>query len=107
VLDGLVDIGGRSLHIHCAGHGSPVVVLDAGLGNDGGTWADVQPELARFTRACVYDRAGRGYSDPSPKPHTSQHIVTDLHELLGRAGIEGPYVLVGHSLGSGLRHDAA
>jgi pimeloyl-ACP methyl ester carboxylesterase len=97
--DGLVDIGGRSLHIHCAGQGSPVVVLDAGLGNDGGTWADVQPELARFTEACVYDRAGRGYSDPAPKPHTSQHMVEDLHALLGRAGVAGPYVLVGHSLG--------
>jgi pimeloyl-ACP methyl ester carboxylesterase len=96
---GLVDIGGRSLHIHCAGNGDPVVVLDAGLGNDGGTWADVQPGLARFTRACVYDRAGRGYSDPGPKPRTSRLMVADLHELLVRAGIAGPYVLVGHSLG--------
>jgi pimeloyl-ACP methyl ester carboxylesterase len=97
--DGLVDIGGRSLHIHCAGQGGPVVVLEAGLGNDGGTWADVQPEIARFTQACVYDRAGRGYSDPAPKPHTSQHMVADLHELLWRAGIAAPYVLVGHSMG--------
>jgi pimeloyl-ACP methyl ester carboxylesterase len=99
VTDGMVDVGGRSLHIHCAGHGAPVVVFDAGLGNDGSAWASVQPEVARFTQACAYDRAGRGYSDPAPKPRPSRLMAADLHELLARAGVAGPYVLVGHSLG--------
>jgi pimeloyl-ACP methyl ester carboxylesterase len=95
----MIDIGGRSLHLHCAGEGTPVVVFDAGLGEDGSTWSQVQPEVARHTRACVYDRAGTGYSSPAPRPHTTAQMVEELHALLGRAGVEGPYVLVGHSLG--------
>ncbi|MDI1443377.1 alpha/beta fold hydrolase [Polyangium sp. 6x1] len=99
VMDELVDIGGLSLHIHCIGKGIPVVVLDSGLGDDGGIWSEVQPELGRFTRACAYDRAGTGESSAAPRPHTSRQMVRELHTLLGRAGIAGPYVLVGHSLG--------
>jgi pimeloyl-ACP methyl ester carboxylesterase len=95
----LVDIGGRSLHIHCVGEGTPVVVFDAGLGDDGSTWSRVQPAVGRITRACVYDRAGTGYSSTAPRPHPSRQMVEELHALLGRAGIAGPYVLVGHSLG--------
>jgi pimeloyl-ACP methyl ester carboxylesterase len=59
----------------------------------------VQPEVARFTRACAYDRAGLGQSDPGTEPRDSRQIVKELHTLLMNAGIEGPYVLVGHSLG--------
>src|SRR3954471_23726028 len=81
----VVDVGGRSLHIHCIGDGAPVVVLDAGLGNDGSTWSQVQPEVGRFTRACVYDRAGTGRSGAAPRPHTSRQMVEELHALLGRA----------------------
>lgn len=99
VTDELVDIGGLSLHIHCIGDATPVVVLDAGLGDDGGVWSQVQPELGRFARVCAYDRAGTGSSSAAPRPHTSRQMVGELHALLGRAGIAGPYVLVGHSLG--------
>jgi pimeloyl-ACP methyl ester carboxylesterase len=99
VTDGLVDVGGLSLHIHCVGAGSPVVVLDAGLGDDGSAWGQVQPEIGRFTRACVHDRAGTGYSSAAPRPHTTRQMVGELHALLQRAGLAGPYVLVGHSLG--------
>src|SRR5262245_34201721 len=60
IMDGMVDVGGLSLHIHCVGEGTPVVVFDSGLGLSGTAWEDVQPEVGRFTRACVYDRAGRG-----------------------------------------------
>jgi pimeloyl-ACP methyl ester carboxylesterase len=95
----VVDVGGRSLHIHCVGQGAPVVVLDAGLGDDGSTWSQVQPEVARITRTCVYDRAGTGYSSAAPRPHTSRQMVEELHALLQRAAVPGPYVLVGHSLG--------
>lgn len=98
--DGVVDVGGLSLHIHCVGGGSPTVVLDAGLGNDGSVWSDVQPGIGRFTRACAYDRAGAGSSSaPAATPHTNRQMARELHALLDRAGIAGPYVLVGHSLG--------
>jgi pimeloyl-ACP methyl ester carboxylesterase len=99
VTDGLLDIGGLSLHIHCAGRGAPPVVMDAGLGNDGSVWKGVQGQVARTTRACVYDRAGMGYSGPAPTPHTNRQMARELYGLLTRAGLEGPYVLVGHSMG--------
>jgi pimeloyl-ACP methyl ester carboxylesterase len=97
----MVDVGGYRLHITCRGDpaGSPTVVMDAGQGEPGLTWALVQPEVARFTRVCTYDRGGLGWSEISPKPRTSSNIVQELHTLLTRAGVEPPYVLVGHSAG--------
>ena len=99
VTDGIVDAAGVSLHIHCVGQGTPVVVFESGLGNDGSVWGQVQPDVGSITQACVYDRAGTGYSGPGPKPRTSRQMVSELHALLTGAGIRGPYVLVGHSLG--------
>ncbi len=95
----LVDVGGYRLHIQCVGVGSPTVVLDAGLGGSSLDWSLVQPELGRTTRVCAYDRAGMGWSDPGPQPRTPRQIADELHTLLTNAGIAGPYVLVGHSLG--------
>jgi pimeloyl-ACP methyl ester carboxylesterase len=94
----LVDIGGYRLHIDCRGEGSPTVVMDAGLGGSSLDWTLVQPELATTTRVCVYDRAGMGWSEPSPLPRTPGTIADELHLLLENAGIDGPYLLVGHSL---------
>ena len=95
-----VDIGGRALFISCTGSGSPTVVLEAGSGNSAETWVGVQPEVARFTRVCSYDRAGLGQSDPAPSGvRTVQDSVDDLHALLAAADISGPIVLAGHSLG--------
>src|SRR5438445_4750230 len=95
----LVDIGGYRLHINCTGTGSPTVILDAGLGGTSLDWSKVQPAVARFTRVCSYDRAGYGWSETEPGPRTSQQMVTELHLLLAHAQINGPYLLVGHSLG--------
>ena len=95
----LVDIGGRRLHINCVGEGFPTVLLESGIGDYSLSWVLVQPEVARFTRVCSYDRAGLGWSDPGDAPRTSHQIVQDLGSLLRAAGIAGPYVLVGHSLG--------
>lgn len=95
----LVDVGGYRLHLNCAGEGKPTVVIDSGAGNSSLDWVLVQPEVASFTRVCTYDRAGYGWSDPSRKSRTSQQSVDELHALLVKAGIEPPYVLVGHSLG--------
>ena len=95
----LVDVGGYKLHIHCTGQGSPTVILDAGLGDFSATWGLVQPEVTNAARVCSYDRAGYGWSDPSPRPRTINMMAEELHTLLLNANIQGPYVLVGHSLG--------
>jgi len=93
------DVGGYKLHIYCTGEGSPTVILDSGLGDSYVSWLGVQPQIAKFTRVCSYDRAGLGYSDPSPRPRTSKVIAEELHALLQAARIAPPYVLVGHSMG--------
>lgn len=94
-----VNIGGRSLNIYCSGEGSPAVVFDSGGNQPGYSWTLVQPEVAKTTRACWYDRAGYGWSDPAPGARSSADIADDLHQLLRAAGVPPPYVLVGHSLG--------
>ncbi len=96
----LVDIGGFRLHLNCIGEGTPTVVMDAGGAFSAITWGFVQSEIAKFTCVCTYDRAGLDWSDPSPrKARTSQQSVDELHLLLTKAGINPPYILVGHSLG--------
>src|SRR5258706_7187226 len=97
----LVDVGGYRLHIICAGEGGPTVVPEAGLIGLALSWSLVQPEVAKFTRVCAYDRAGYGWSDPNliGIHPTSQRLVHELHTLLVNASIAGPYVLVAHSFG--------
>jgi pimeloyl-ACP methyl ester carboxylesterase len=95
----LVDVGGYRLHLYCTGEGSPAVILEAGGGNPWLSWYKVQPRVAPFTRVCSYDRAGLGWSEPSPKPRTTKVIAEELHTLLHNAGVKGPLLLVGHSLG--------
>jgi pimeloyl-ACP methyl ester carboxylesterase len=97
-----MDVGGYKLYINCEGivrRGDPVVVMDAGLGNSSESWLGIQPKVAEFARVCIYDRAGLGNSDPSIHTQTTSQIVLDLHNLLAGAGVSGPLVLVGHSLG--------
>jgi alpha/beta hydrolase fold len=95
----MINIGGYRLHLDCTGQGLPTVVFDSGLSDDSITWYKVQPEIAKVTRSCSYDRAGLGWSDPSPLPRTSRVVAEELHRLLKTAKIEGPFILVGHSLG--------
>lgn len=95
----LVDVGGYRLHINCAGAGSPTVVIEAGLADWSTGWAFVQQEVAKSTRVCTYDRAGLGWSDPGLLPRDAAHFTQELHTLLQNAGISGPYVIAGHSLG--------
>lgn len=94
-----VDVGGQRLHISCSGVGDPTVVFESGLGGSSVDWGFVQPSVAGFTRACTYDRAGLGYSDPGPSPRTAERIVRELRVLLDRVGVTRPIVLVGASLG--------
>jgi pimeloyl-ACP methyl ester carboxylesterase len=95
----LVQIDGRKLHIHCAGTGSPTVLLEAGGGAYAIDWALVQPRVAESTRVCSYDRAGLGWSDRGPSYEVVEQIVSDVHTGLQAAGEKGPYVLVGASIG--------
>jgi pimeloyl-ACP methyl ester carboxylesterase len=90
-----VDIGGRTLNIFCSGEGYPTVIFDSGGHTAGYSWISIQPQVAKFTRACWYDRAGYGWSDPGPRPRTSRAVVNDLQALLHAAAIPSPYVLVG------------
>lgn len=95
----LVDVGGYRLHINCTGSGSPIVIIDAGLGDWSTSWGVVQQEVAKTTRVCTYDRAGLGWSEPGPLPRDAAQHAKELYTLLQNAHIPGPYVMVGHSLG--------
>jgi pimeloyl-ACP methyl ester carboxylesterase len=95
----MVLVGEHRLHLYCLGQGEPAVVMDAGLGGTSLDWVRVQPELAKYTRVCTYDRAGYGWSEPGPRPRSSDRIAEELHTLLRTAAVPEPYVLVGHSFG--------
>ncbi len=98
-IGNLVDLGGRRLHAIISGKGSPAVVVETGSGAFSIDWALVQPEVAKFTQICTYDRAGSAWSDPGPVMDGVEQTVDDLHLMLQKAGIRPPYVLVGASLG--------
>lgn len=98
-LGELVDIGGYRLHLYCLGEGSPTVILDALQPGTVSDWVWVQPEVARTTRVCAYDRAGLGWSDAGGEPRDALMNTVELHTLLQNAGVTPPYILVGHSLG--------
>ncbi|HKK01794.1 MAG TPA: alpha/beta hydrolase [Desulfuromonadales bacterium] len=95
----LIDVGGRRLHMQLMGSARPTVVLETGLGGMSAAWGWVQPEVARFARVVSYDRAGLGWSESVESPITAFLVARRLHRLLATAGIDGPYVLVGHSMG--------
>jgi pimeloyl-ACP methyl ester carboxylesterase len=95
----LVDVGGHRLHLSCTGSGSPTVVLEPGAGAMSSSLGWITPAVATETRVCVYDRAGRGWSEPAETTQDGAQIATDLHTLLERADVPGPYVLAGHSFG--------
>lgn len=103
----LIDVGGYKLHLACRGQGRSTVILEAGLNDFSVQWARVQPAVAQFTRVCAYDRAGLGWSEPSPHPRTRAVMVDELHTLLQNAGETGPYLLVGHSFGGITMRDFA
>jgi pimeloyl-ACP methyl ester carboxylesterase len=94
----LVDIGGRKLHLHCTGSGSPTVILEAGASSFAIDWALVQPEIARTNRVCSYDRAGMGWSDLAAGG-PRDNVTSDLYAALKVAQEKPPYILVGASMG--------
>lgn len=98
-LGEVVDIGGRGLHVRVEGEGEVTVVLNAGAAGSCLDWTLVSPEVAKFARVVSFDRAGLGWSDTSSAAPTARNVVDDLHIALQAKGIDGPFVLVGHSLG--------
>lgn len=95
----LIDIGGFRLHIHCAGEGTPAIILDAALGASSVSWSLVQPVLAELSSVCSYDRAGFGWSEAGPMPRTAGRIADEWRTLLDIAGVPPPFLPVGHSFG--------
>jgi pimeloyl-ACP methyl ester carboxylesterase len=95
----LVELGGHRLHVRCAGKGSPLVIVECGLGDFSFDWVLVQSRVAGFTRICTYDRGGYAWSDPGPRPRTFAQLNLELHDALGKLCEHGPLVLVGHSFG--------
>jgi pimeloyl-ACP methyl ester carboxylesterase len=95
----LIDVGGHSLHLNCRGSGSPTVILEPAAGGMSSDLVWITPTVARDTRVCVYDRAGRGWSEPADRRQDGGQIATDLHTLLQRGHVPGPYVMAGHSFG--------
>ena len=98
-VKGRFNVGDHQLYIQCSGTGTPVVVLEAGWDDDSQTWELVQPAVAEHTRVCAYDRAGLGRSGDGAEPTAMRPVVEQLNSLLEEAGVEGPYILVGHSWG--------
>jgi pimeloyl-ACP methyl ester carboxylesterase len=95
----LIDIGTHRLHLHCLGRGTPTVVFDPALGASSLSWSLVHAAVATLTRACVYDRAGFGWSDAGPRPRTAGRLADELRALLRAADVDPPFILVGHSYG--------
>lgn len=92
----------RHLNLRCSGEGTPTVILESGNIADSMTWVKVQPEVAKFTRVCSYDRAGTGFSDGGPLPRNVDTNADDLAALIHAAHIATPVVLVGHSYGTNI-----
>ena len=87
------------MYIDCQGEGATPIIIEPGIGDSLANWLPVRDALAKHTKACVYDRAGMGLSDPGPGPRTTSRIATELYYLLKKAKVEGPYIFIGHSFG--------
>lgn len=94
----LYTVNGAPMHIYCTGQGAPAIVLETGLGDDFTIWAKVQPALAKITRVCSYDRSGWGWSPARAGVRDADTIAAELHQLLAAAGVQAPFVLMGHSI---------
>lgn len=98
-IDELFDVVGHKLHLACMGSGSPTVLIEMGAGQRISAWNGTLPVFAEERRACVYERAATGDSEPGPEPRTSQVIADELAALVEAAGLQTPLIVVSHSLG--------
>ncbi|MEA3013115.1 MAG: hypothetical protein QOD42_1660 [Sphingomonadales bacterium] len=90
---------GRLLHLSCEGEAGPTIVVEQGAGEPSLLWRAIQKEARHFARFCLYDRPGYLWSPPASGPRSIEARARDLHAVLERAGLPGPYVLVAHSYG--------
>jgi pimeloyl-ACP methyl ester carboxylesterase len=95
----MIEVENHMLHLYCTGSGSPTVILEAAATSSSLDWGYVQPEIAKLTRVCSYDRAGFGWSELGDPPRTARRAAGELHTLLAAAGENGPFILVGASYG--------
>lgn len=98
----IIQVGDHKMHIYCTGdnkNGNPTVILEAGGGDNYTTWHRVQPEISKYTKACSYDRSGIGFSEGTKDERTNDDVVMELESLLKNANVNGPYIMVGHSMG--------
>jgi pimeloyl-ACP methyl ester carboxylesterase len=96
----MVEVQGHRLHVRCEGQGPVTVLLESGLNDFSLQWSRLQPLVAQAARTCSYDRAGLGWSEPSPHPPTIDNAVKDLRAVLESLYRQTPLILVGHSYGS-------
>lgn len=99
VRERLVDIGTHRLHVRIEGEGGPVVVIETGIGDLSANWRPVQSRLAEETCVITYDRAGYGASETGPLPRSAARASRELYALLEAIPVDGPCIIVGHSLG--------
>jgi pimeloyl-ACP methyl ester carboxylesterase len=96
----LVDIGeSRRLYVVEKGCGGPSVVFESGFAATSLNWIDVQEAVAEHVHTISYDRCGLGWSSAPVSERTPTEIAAELHTLLGAAGVQPPWILVGHSFG--------
>lgn len=91
---------GRRINMVCMGRGKPTVILNAGAADWGVVWGKVQGNIARQTEVCTWDRAGFGFSSASPAQQSVDETTRDLERALQANKMDGPFVLVGHSIGA-------
>ncbi len=95
-----IEIGrGQKLFVVEKGSGGPAVLFEAGITATNLNWRHIQDKVAAFTATAAYDRGGLGWSSPGRSRRTPANLCAELHAMLATAGIEPPYVLVGHSFG--------
>jgi pimeloyl-ACP methyl ester carboxylesterase len=95
----LISVGGHRLHLLCKGSTAPAVVIEQGAGELSKFWWPVQDEIAKFAQVCTYDRAGYGWSEQGRSGATIEDRTRELHTLLSKAGVQGPFIFVAHSYG--------
>jgi pimeloyl-ACP methyl ester carboxylesterase len=93
------EVGDHRFALDRRGSGGPSVVFLPGAGLIGLDFLNIHEAIARVTTSVIYDRGGTGWSDAMRLPRSAADAAGELRALLEVAGVPGPYILVGHSLG--------
>ena len=93
------DLKEDTVNFEKKGTGNPVVIFESGLGESLEGWKQIQDSVSIITTTISYDRLGLGKSSATENPRTLENLVTELNGFLENEEIEGPFIVVGHSLG--------